>query len=127
VPIGVKRLKVLTTCREFWVSGKPSSQSARGVDILPPLVLLLLVTYVRRVGIRVARATRSTGFVVALQMYVLHFESAYGPAVACGGPVHESERKANGCFGTIVMFQACELGLPYKVKFDSESSASHDD
>jgi hypothetical protein len=35
VPIGVKRLKVLTTCREFWVCGKPSSQSARGVDIPP--------------------------------------------------------------------------------------------
>jgi hypothetical protein len=43
------------------------------------------------VGIRVARATRNTGFVVALQTYVLHFGSAYGPAVACGGPVHESE------------------------------------
>jgi hypothetical protein len=58
---------------------------------LPPLVLLLLVTYVRRVGIHVARATRNTGFVVALQTYVLHFGSVYGPTVACGGPVHESE------------------------------------
>jgi hypothetical protein len=35
VLIGVKRLKVVTTCREFWVSGKPSNQSARGVDIPP--------------------------------------------------------------------------------------------
>jgi hypothetical protein len=26
-----------------------------------------------------------------------------------------------------VVFQACVLGLPCKVKFDSESSASHDD
>jgi hypothetical protein len=43
--IGVKRLKILTTCREFWVSGKPNNQSARGVDIPPtPRILLLLVT-----------------------------------------------------------------------------------
>jgi hypothetical protein len=67
VPIGVKRLKVLTTCREFWVSGKPSNQSARGVDI-PHTTRLASSSYlVRRVGIRVARATRNTGFVVALQ------------------------------------------------------------
>jgi hypothetical protein len=26
-----------------------------------------------------------------------------------------------------LVFQACELGLPCKVKFDSESSAFHDD
>jgi hypothetical protein len=91
VVVRVKRLKVLTTCREFWVSGKPDNQLARGVDI-PPTTRLASSSYlVRRVGIRVARATRSTGFVVALQMYVLHFGSAYGPAVACGGPVHESE------------------------------------
>jgi hypothetical protein len=44
VPIGVKRLKVLATCRELWVSGKPSSQSAEEWTYLPPLVLLLLVT-----------------------------------------------------------------------------------
>jgi hypothetical protein len=31
----VKRLKVIATCRELWVSGKPSNQSARGVDIAP--------------------------------------------------------------------------------------------
>jgi hypothetical protein len=35
VVVRVKRLKVLATCRELWVSGKPSSQSARGVDIPP--------------------------------------------------------------------------------------------
>jgi hypothetical protein len=46
VPIGVKRLKVLITCREFWVSGKPSNQSARGVDIPPTThILVLLVTW----------------------------------------------------------------------------------
>jgi hypothetical protein len=29
----VKRLKVLATCLELWVSGKPSNRPARGVDI----------------------------------------------------------------------------------------------
>jgi hypothetical protein len=91
VVIGVKRLKVLTTCRELWISGKPSSQSARGVDIPPTTCIWFFGYLIRCVGIRVARATRNTGFVVALQTYVLHFGSAYGPAVACGGPVHESE------------------------------------
>ena len=33
VVIVVKRLKVLATCRELWVSGKPSNSSARQVDI----------------------------------------------------------------------------------------------
>jgi hypothetical protein len=79
------------------------------------------------VGIRVARATRSTGFVVALQTYVLHFGSAYGPAVACGGPIHECELGKRLLWNNRWMFQACELGLPCKVKFDSESSASHED
>jgi hypothetical protein len=91
VVIGVKRLKVQTTCRELWVIVKPSSQSARGVDIPPTTRSLFYVHTHRRVGIHVAMATRNTGFVVALQTYVLHFGSAYGPAVACGGPVHESE------------------------------------
>jgi hypothetical protein len=30
-------------------------------------------------------ADRNTGFVVALQTYVLHNWCAYGPAVVCGG------------------------------------------
>jgi hypothetical protein len=49
VPIGVKRLKVLTTCRELWVSGKPSSQSARGVDI-PPTTRFASFGYLVRLG-----------------------------------------------------------------------------
>jgi hypothetical protein len=73
------------------VSGKPSNQSAREVDI-PPTTRLASSGYLCSTEeICVARATRSTGFVVALQTYVLHFGSAYVPAVACGGPVHESE------------------------------------
>jgi hypothetical protein len=31
-------------------------------------------------------ADRNTGFVVAVQTYVLHNWCAYSPAVACGGP-----------------------------------------
>jgi hypothetical protein len=42
VVIEVKHLKVLTTCREFWVSGKPSNQSVRGVDIPPTTRILVL-------------------------------------------------------------------------------------
>jgi hypothetical protein len=73
------------------VSGKPSNQSAREVDI-PPTTRLASFGYLCSIGeIRVARATKNTGFVVTLQTYVLHFESAYVPAVACGGPIHESE------------------------------------
>jgi hypothetical protein len=67
------------------VSGKPSNQSARGVDIPPTTRLASSGYLVQRVGIRVARATRNTGFVVTLQTYILHFGSAYGPTVACGG------------------------------------------
>jgi hypothetical protein len=42
VVVRVKRLKVLTICREFWVSGKPNNQSARGVDIPPTTRILVL-------------------------------------------------------------------------------------
>jgi hypothetical protein len=91
VVIGVKRLKVLTTCREFWVSGKPSNQSARGVDIPPTtrISFFWLLDSTRRNTC--CKGNQEYGHVVARQAYVLHFGSAYGPAVACGGPVHESE------------------------------------
>ena len=36
VVVLVKRLKVLATCRELWVNGKPSNFSARQMDIPPP-------------------------------------------------------------------------------------------
>jgi hypothetical protein len=64
------------------VSGKPSNQSARGVDIPPTICIWFLV---RRVGIRVAGqpgvwlCSRATGIRPA------HIGCAYGPAVACGG------------------------------------------
>jgi hypothetical protein len=77
----------------------------------------------------VLRSGQEYGHVVALQMYVLHNWCAYGPTVACGGPVPRVGMKGkrllwNYCW----MLQACELGLPCKVwKFDSESSVSHGD
>ena len=37
VVVLIKRLKVLATCRELWVSGKPSNCSARQMDIPPTL------------------------------------------------------------------------------------------
>jgi hypothetical protein len=109
------------------VSGKPSNQSARGVDILPTTRLASSGYLVRRVGIRVARATRNTGFVVTLQTYVLHFGSAYGPTVACGGSDPRVGMKGKRLLrNNPLVFRACELGLPCKVEFDSESSTSHD-
>jgi hypothetical protein len=68
------------------------------------------------------------GHVVALQTYVLHSWCAYGPTVACGGPVPRPGMKGKRLLRNYRwIFQACELGLPCKVEFDSESSVSHKD
>jgi hypothetical protein len=91
VPIGVKHLKVLATWRELWVSGKPSSQSPRGVDIPPTTCICFFWLLDFDVWEYVLQGNQEYGHVVALQAYVLHIGCAYGPAVACGGPVHESE------------------------------------
>jgi hypothetical protein len=65
-------------------SGKSSNQSARGVDILPPLVIWFFThTDVREY---VPSSGRKYSNVVVLQTYVLHIGYAYGPTVACGGP-----------------------------------------
>jgi hypothetical protein len=73
------------------VSGKPSNQSARGVDI-PPTTCLASSGYLNSTcGNTCCKGNKEYGHVVVLQAYVLHFGSAYGPAVACGGPVHELE------------------------------------
>jgi hypothetical protein len=64
------------------------------------------------------------GHVVALQTYVLHNWCAYGPTVACGGPVPQPGMKGKRLlWNDLFMFQACELGLQ-GLKFDSESSVS---
>jgi hypothetical protein len=54
---------------------------------------------------------------------------AYGPTVACGGPVPRVGMKGKRLLqNDHWIFQACELGLPCKVwKFDSESSVSRGD
>jgi hypothetical protein len=69
------------------------------------------------------------GLVVALQTYVLHIGCAYGPTVTCGGTDPRVGMKGKRLLRNYHwMFQACELGLPCKVlKFDSESSVSHED
>jgi hypothetical protein len=50
--------------------------------------------------------------VVALQAYVLHFGSVYGPAVACGGSDPRVGMKGKRLLrNDLLVFQACELGL----------------
>jgi hypothetical protein len=67
------------------VSGKPSNQSARGVDI-PPTTRICFFHVTRfDVWEYVLQGNQEYGRVVALQTYVLHIGCAYGPAVACGG------------------------------------------
>jgi hypothetical protein len=108
----VKRLKVLATCRELWVSGKPSNQSARGVDIPPTTRNLIFCT---RTDVReyVPHSGQEYGQVVALQTYVLHIGCAYGPTIAYGCTDPRVGMKGerllwNNCW----MFQAYELDLP---------------
>jgi hypothetical protein len=109
----VKRLKVLATCPQNMVSGKPSNQSARGVDISPTTRIWFFLLLDSTCGNTCCQATRSTGFVVALQTYVLHIGCAYGPAVACGGSDPRVGMKGKRLFwNNHWIFQACELGLP---------------
>jgi hypothetical protein len=91
VPIGVKRLKVLATCRELWVSGKPSSQSAEEWTYLPPHIFGSSDYLIRHVGIRVEGQPGVWSCSRATNIRPAHIGSAYGPAVACGGPVHKSK------------------------------------
>jgi hypothetical protein len=88
------------------------------VDIPPTTCIWFFWLLDSTEGIRVARATRNTGFIVALQTYVLHFGSAYGPAVACGGSDPRVGMKGKRLLrNDPLVFQACELGLPCKVEF----------
>jgi hypothetical protein len=82
-------------------SGKPSNQSARGVDI-PPTTRNLVFRTCTNVWKYAPHNGQEYGHVVALQTYVLHIGCAYGPAVACGGPNPRVGMKANGCFGMII-------------------------
>jgi hypothetical protein len=58
------------------VSGKPSNQSARGVDIPPTTHILVLPVTRFDVWEYVLVGNQEYGHVVALQAYVLHFGSA---------------------------------------------------
>jgi hypothetical protein len=73
-------------------------------------------------------ADRNTGFVVALQTYVLYTLGVrtvlQSLVVACPRPGMRGKRLLQN---DLWMFQACVLGLPCKVEFDSESFASHED
>jgi hypothetical protein len=93
-------------------SGKPSNQSARGVDI-PPTTRILVFRTCIDVREYVPRSRQEYGHVVALQTYVLHIRCAYGPTVACGGPDPQVGMKGKRLlWNNHWMFQACELGLP---------------
>jgi hypothetical protein len=122
----IKRLKVLATCRELWVSGKPSNRSARGVDIPPTTHNLFFYRTSTDVREYVSHSGQEYGHVVVLQAYVLHIGCAYGPTVACGGTDPRVGMKGKRLlWNDHWMFQACELGLPLQgLKFDSESSIS---
>jgi hypothetical protein len=96
------------------VSGKPSNQSARQVD-LSPTTRPLFYVYTHQLWEYVLQSRREYGHVVALQMYVLHIGCAYGPAVACGGFVPQLRMKGKQLLrNNLLVFQACELGLPCK-------------
>jgi hypothetical protein len=81
------------------------------VDIPPTTCNLVFLTH-RRAGLRSARQTGIRDHVVALQTYVLHNWCAYGPTIACGGPVPRPGMKGKRLLqNDLWMFQACELGL----------------
>jgi hypothetical protein len=60
VVVRIKRLKVLTTCCEIWYAVSLVTNRPEEWTYLPPLVFASSGYLIRRVGICVARATRST-------------------------------------------------------------------
>jgi hypothetical protein len=88
-------------------NGKPSNQSARGVDI-PPTTRNFVFRTRTNVWEYVPQSGQEHGHVVALQTYVLHIGCAYGPTVACGGPDPQVGMKGKRLFwNNHWMFQAC--------------------
>jgi hypothetical protein len=102
------------------VSGKPSNQSARGVDI-PPTTRNLVFRIGTNMREYVPHSGQEYDHVVALQTYVLHIGCAYGPIVACGGTYPLVGMKGKRLLrNNRWMFQACELGLPlqgFEIRF----------
>jgi hypothetical protein len=71
--------------------------------------------FFQRIDVRefVPHSGQEYGHVVALQTYVLYIGCAYGPTVACGGPMPQVGMKGKRLLRNDPwMFQACELGLP---------------
>jgi hypothetical protein len=100
VVVRVKRLKVLATCRELWVSGKPSSQSARGVDI-PPTTCIWFFWLLGSTGNTCCKGNQEYGFCSrATDVRPAHIGCAYGPAVACGGSDPRVGMKGKRLLGT---------------------------
>jgi hypothetical protein len=85
------------------VSGKPSNQSARQVDIPTTTCIWFFWLLDSTCGNTCCKGNQEYGFCShATDVRPAHIGYAYGPAVTCGDPVYDPERKANGCFGTIV-------------------------
>jgi hypothetical protein len=111
VVVVAKRLKVQATCREIWKAVSLVTNWPEEWTYLPPLV----IWFFTRTDVReyIPRNGQEYGHVVALQTYVLHIGCAYGPTVACGGPVPRVGMKGKRLLrNDRWMFQACELGLP---------------
>jgi hypothetical protein len=90
---------------------KPSNQSARIVDIPPTTRNFVFHTH-RRAGVRSAQRTGVRSCSRARDVCPAHW-CAYGPTVACGGPVPRVGMKGKELLrNDHRMFQACELGLP---------------
>jgi hypothetical protein len=97
------------------VSGKPSNQSARQVDIPPTTHILVLPrTDVREYFLH---GRQEYGFCShATDVCPACIGCAYGPTVACGGPDPRPGMKGKRLLqNDRWIFQACELGLPCKV------------
>jgi hypothetical protein len=95
------------------VSGKPSNQSARGVDIAPTTCNLVFPVTRFDVWEYVLPGNQEYDRVVALQTYVLHIGCACGPAVAYGGSDPRVRKKGKWLLrNNRWMFQVCELRLP---------------
>jgi hypothetical protein len=101
-------------------SGKPSNQSAQGVDI-PPTTRNLVFHTCTDMQEYIPHSGQEYDHVVALQTYVLDIGCAYGPTVACGGPDPRVGMKGKRMLWNYHwMFQVCELGLPlqgYETRF----------
>jgi hypothetical protein len=110
------------------VSGKPSNQSARQVDIPPTTRFYVMFT---RTDVReyVLQGRREYGFCSrATDVCPVHIGCAYGPAVACGGPDPRPGMKGKRLLWNTLLnvpSVCARFTLQGQIRF--ESSASHED